>query len=87
MTGKYLRILRPASLLVMGLLLAALGALFASPADPQLGAAALRLDLTATPAAQPASEAGSTDWIVLMGVIIVLIVILPIIFRRRTWAR
>jgi hypothetical protein len=87
MTRKYLRIFRPALLLGIGLLLASLGALFASGSDPQLGAAALRLDLTATPAPHPVSEAGSTDWIVLMGVIIVLIVILPIIFRRRTWAR
>lgn len=87
MTRKYLHNFRPAFLLVIGLLLAGLVALLGSAPANQTGAAALRLGLTATPAPQPVSEAGSTDWIVLMGVVIVLIVILPIIFRRRTWAR
>lgn len=87
MTKKYLWALRPIFLLVIGLLLAALGALPGSAADHQAGAAALKLGLTPTPGPRLTSEAGSTDWIVLMGVVIVLIVILPIMLRRRTWAK
>jgi hypothetical protein len=87
MTKKLLRVLRTALLLVIGLLLASLGALFGSAADHRAGAAVLRQGLTPTPGPRLTSQAGSTDWIVLMGVVVVLIVILPIILRRRTWAR
>ena len=42
---------------------------------------------TSTPSAGTDSQAGSTDWITLMGLIIVLIVILPVLFRRSTWTK
>ena len=42
---------------------------------------------TPTPPAGTASQAGSTDWITLMGVVIVLIVVLPVLFRRSTWTK
>lgn len=43
------------------------------------------LTATAPAAAQARADAGSTDGIVLMAVIIVLIVILPILFRHKEW--
>ena len=44
--------------------------------------------LTPTPTPSTGtSQTGSTDWITLMGVIIVLIVILPVLFRRSTWTK
>jgi hypothetical protein len=44
--------------------------------------------LTPTPTPSTGtSHAGSTDWITLMGVIIVFIVILPVLFRRSTWTK
>jgi hypothetical protein len=39
--------------------------------------------VTPTPPAQDASEIGSTDSIMLMGVVITLIAILPLLFRKR----
>ena len=42
---------------------------------------------TPTPSTGTDSQAGSTDWITLMGVIIVLIVVLPVLFRRSTWTK
>jgi hypothetical protein len=38
---------------------------------------------TPTPVGQAASEIGSTDGILLMGVVIVLIVTLPLVFRKK----
>jgi uncharacterized SAM-binding protein YcdF (DUF218 family) len=44
--------------------------------------------LTPTPTPSTGvSQTGSTDWITLMGIIIVLIVILPVLFRRSTWTK
>ncbi len=40
-----------------------------------------------TPTPQGISHPGSTDGIMLMGLVIVLIIVLPIIFRRSTWTR
>jgi hypothetical protein len=42
---------------------------------------------TPTPTPQSLSHPGSTDGIMLMGVIIFLIILLPIIFSRSTWTR
>lgn len=50
----------------------------ATPAIPQV---------TTTPQPLDASEIGSTDGIVAMGGIIVLIVITPILLRRKQWMR
>jgi hypothetical protein len=52
----------------------------------ELGAAALYAQVTSTPAVEDASEIGSTDGIVLMGVIIVLIVVVPILLQRKSWS-
>lgn len=51
---------------------------------------ALQLQATATPqpdSQEDKSEIGSTDGIVVMGVVIVLIVAVPIIVRRKHWMR
>jgi hypothetical protein len=41
---------------------------------------------TATPeVTENGSEIGSTDGIVLMGIIIVMIVVLPVLLRRKSW--
>jgi hypothetical protein len=43
--------------------------------------------VTTTPQPEGVSEIGSTDGIVAMGAIIVLIVITPILLRRKQWMR
>ena len=48
-----------------------------------ISAASLSMQITSTPTAGGVSEIGSTDGIVIMGVIIVLIVIAPILFFRK----
>lgn len=53
----------------------------------QLGAAAFYAQVvTSTPQVEDASEIGSTDGIVLMGIIIVLLVIVPILLQRKSWS-
>lgn len=90
---KLLPILRPVALLGIGLMMAALSAVF-STASPGMGAdnlaAAAQLLQTTSPTPAPAeavSTVGTTDGIVLMGIVIVLIVIIPILLRRKTWAK
>ena len=84
---KAARALQPIAIIGIGLVLALIAAALSQPtlAPEQPGAAALSLQVTATPAAQPASEIGSTDGIMLMSVIIVLIVVVPILLRRKSW--
>lgn len=87
MTKKTLRSLRPAILIGIGLTLALLGASVnstGSRADPW--AAAVLQAATATVPAD-ASVPGSTDWITLMGFLIVAIVMLPLLLRRSTWTK
>lgn len=45
------------------------------------------LQTTSTPQPEDKSEIGSTDGIVVMGVIIVLIVAVPILVRRKHWMK
>ena len=49
--------------------------------------AAFFLQTTATPQPEDKSVIGSTDGIVVMGVIIVLIVAVPILVHRKLWTR
>ncbi len=49
--------------------------------------ASFLFQVTATPQPDDQSEIGSTDGIVIMGGVIALIVILPILARRRYWVR
>lgn len=82
---KLLRILRPAALLGLGLLLAVTSAAIGQPvlSGTHLNTAGLAQP-TAT--AAPRSEVGSTDGLVLLSVIIVLVVIVPILTRRKSWS-
>jgi len=88
---KHLRILRPAIFIGIGLAFAFIGASigsigsFGSSAD--LGAAAFYQTQLAspTPTITAVSTPGSTDQIMLMGIIITVIVTLPVLFRRGTW--
>ncbi len=85
---RFPAVLRPAVLLGIGLSLAALSATLSPVRVVQSRVASasglsLQVTATATPAAG-ISKVGSTDGIVFMGIIIVLIVILPILFRRRS---
>ena len=48
---------------------------------------AAQYQITPTPTLEGISHPGSTDGIMLMGIIIVIIVLLPIIFRRGTWTK
>jgi hypothetical protein len=83
---KHLRILRPAIFLGIGLAFAFIGASFDSiGSSADLGAAALSQTITPTPTLEPVSQVGSTDQILLMGFLIVVIALLPVIFRRSTW--
>jgi len=85
------KLVRPALVLGMCLSLALLSAALTYSTQP-----AMQADPTATasfpqptPTPQPedVSEIGSTDGIVAMGGIIVLIVITPILLRRKHWTR
>lgn len=56
---------------------------FSPSAMPVQGAAGVALQTTPTPQADDASVIGSTDGILIMGLVIVLIVTLPLLFRKR----
>ena len=80
-------------MVIMALMLALVVAAFsqslaiqASKVNANTGAV-LFLQATATPKPQDQSEIGSTDGIVAMGGLILLIVILPVLLRRKYWAR
>jgi len=89
MTKIHLRIFTLLFMNSIGITLALLGAGIA----PNFGfgstwAAAAHIQAaTPTPTLEVASRAGSTDGIMLMGLVIVVIVLLPILLRRSTWRR
>lgn len=49
------------------------------------GAAAFFLQSTSTPQPKDMSEIGSTDGIVIMGILIALIILVPILLQRKSW--
>jgi hypothetical protein len=51
------------------------------------GATAVFSATTPTPVPKVISQGGSTDGIMLMGVVIVIIVLLPILLRRSIWTK
>jgi len=55
--------------------------------NSDLQAAALHQAVDPTPTAEPVSKVGSTNGIMLMGVIIVMIILLPILLRKSTWKK
>lgn len=84
---KLLLTLRPVGLIGIGVLLAGASAMLAGPTRGAAGLASggLAGGLAATPTPVPVNEVGSTDWITLVSIIIVLIVITPILIRRKSW--
>jgi hypothetical protein len=83
------RTLRPFITIGFGCLLALFSAALnysAPPAmDTDFGGAAFFIQPTATPQPSDLSEIGSTDGIVIMGILIALIIIVPILLRRKAW--
>jgi hypothetical protein len=90
MNRRIIRSLYPVFLLFLGSILALTSAVF-SPGlydvTSYAGAASLSQALTPTPIPTAVSRAGSTDGIMLMGVVIVIIILLPILLRRGLWTK
>jgi hypothetical protein len=83
------KFLRPAITVGLGLILALFSAALTYSVPPSTtsntGSAALFLQVTATPEAEDLSVIGSTDGIIVMGFVIALIIIIPILLRRKFW--
>ncbi len=82
--------MRPIITVGLGSLLALFSAAISYSTPPAMegafGAAAfLVLQPTSTPKPKDLSEIGSTDGIVFMGILIALIIIIPILLRRKSW--
>jgi hypothetical protein len=81
--------MRPFITIGLSLVLALFSAALTYSAPPEmqghLAAAASFLQPTATPKPQGLSQIGSTDGIVVMGFIIALIIVIPILLRRKSW--
>ncbi|HET6594805.1 MAG TPA: hypothetical protein VFG81_04235 [Anaerolineales bacterium] len=81
--------MRPLLTVALGLLLALLSAALTYSTPPAMdgtfSAAALYVQATSTPRQKNLSEIGSTDGIVVMGFVIALIVVVPILLRRKFW--
>ena len=71
--------------LLLALLSAALTYSSPSQAQTAFPDSAYFLQTTPTPSQEDRSEIGSTDEIVIMGGVIALIVIAPILIRRKSW--
>ncbi len=68
-------------------LAAAVVDIHSTQAKPALTVVARASIAAPTPTPNGVSHPGSTDGIMLMGVIIVIIVLLPLIFRKSTWTK
>ncbi len=83
------KLVRPAIMIVLSLALALFGAALSYKAQasplPNLSGATITFQTTPTPEVQDKSKAGSTDQIIIMGGVIVLIIFAPIFFNRRAW--
>lgn len=86
---RHASLARPIITVVIGLVLALLSAALtysAPPAtDENFGGAAFFLQSTSTPQPKDMSEIGSTDGIVIMGILIALIILVPILLQRKSW--
>jgi predicted membrane protein len=82
-------LVRPIITLGLGLLLALFSAALTYSAPPSvpgnLAAASFFIQPTKTPQPQDLSEIGSTDGIIVMGFVIALIIVVPILLRRKSW--
>ena len=83
------RLLRPIITVGLGLVLALFSAALTYSAPPNiqgdLTSAEVFLQPTETPNPQDLSQIGSTDGIIVMGLIIALIIIIPILLGRKSW--
>jgi hypothetical protein len=83
------KLVRPAIMIGLSLALALFSAAISYSAQastlPNLSGATLFFQTTPTPQVQDHSEVGSTDQIVIMGGVIVLIIFAPIFMNRRIW--
>ncbi len=84
---KHLRILQPALVIGMGIVLAIAAAIFPLLNDPQPAVSALQHAPTPTATIHAVSQAGSTDGITILGFLIVAIVIIPILLRKQVWTK
>ena len=82
------KLMRPIITIGLGLVLALSSAALSSSKPPamqgNLGAAAF-FQTTPTPQPQDLSKIGSTDGIAAMGILIALIIVIPILLRRKSW--
>jgi len=83
------KLMRPIITIGLGLVLALSSAALSSSRPAVLSgnpvAAAFFLQTTPTPQPKDLSKIGSTDGIVAMGFLIALIIIVPILLRRKSW--
>jgi hypothetical protein len=83
------KLIRATLMIGLSLALALFGAAMTYKAQasplPNLSGATLSLQTTPTPPVQDNSKIGSTDQIVVLGGVIVLIIFMPIFISRRTW--
>jgi len=84
-----IKLLRPIITIGLGLVLAFSSAALSSSGpraiQGNLGATAFLLQTTPTPQPKDLSKIGSTDGITAMGFLIALIIIIPILLRRKSW--
>ena len=80
------RAIRPIVFLTIGSGLAFISAALSAPIQTQLTPTPLAITPTATPLVQTGSVAGTTDGILLIATVIVLIVIIPILWKRSEWS-
>jgi hypothetical protein len=83
-----MKLMRPITI-GLGLVLALSSAALSSSKPPGMqgnpSAAAVFLQTTPTPQSKDLSQIGSTDGIAAMGIFIALIIIIPILLRRKSW--
>ena len=83
------KVMRPIITIALGLALALFSAALTysapSATEANLAAAGFFVQPTKTPQPKGVSEIGSTDGIVAMGFVIVLIIIIPILLQRKSW--
>lgn len=83
------KFVRPIITVGLGLVLALFSAAltYTAPSQVQgdLAAAEFFIQPTTTPEPEDLSEIGSTDGIIVMGLLIALIIVVPILARRKSW--
>ncbi|HEY9152983.1 MAG TPA: hypothetical protein VIN60_08875 [Anaerolineales bacterium] len=87
MAKKYFLFFLPVIFIAIGLMLILTASSSATLPNQASSTATAILTPIPTISVDTTSHAGTTDWITLMGVIIVLIVVIPVLFRRSTWMK